>query len=199
VAVGIFVACIPWGVRNYATFHQFYFILSNLGLELYVGNHEGAHADIDVSAARGSFQHPRTDLAEAQRVLELGEGPYMQEKRQGAMDWIWDHPGEFMRLTWTRFLYFWAGPLHQPVRAVPYLVLLLLAVLGAWRVLPSLGPPQRAAILVPLATYPVIYYLVAYMPRYGEPVRWVLLLLAGGAVVGAVERRKAAPARVARK
>jgi hypothetical protein len=38
-----------------------------------------------------------------------------------------------------------------------------------------------------LATYPVIYYLVAYIPRYGEPVRWVLLLLAGAGVMGAAQ------------
>lgn len=196
VTVGIFLACLPWGVRNYTTFNQFFFIRSNLGLELYVGNHEGAHADIDVSSARGSFLHPRTDLAEARRVLELGEGPYMQEKLRETLDWIRDHPGEFLKLTWTRFLFFWAGPLHQPARAVPYLVLLLLAALGVWRTLPALGPPQRAAILIPLATYPVIYYLVAFMPRYGEPVRWVLLLLAAAGVVGVTERRVESPRRI---
>lgn len=151
VAVGIFLACIPWGVRNYTAFHQLLFIRGNLGLELYVGNHEGAHADIDVSGTRGSFQHPRTDMEEAQRVLELGEGPYMQEKLREALDWIRSHPGEFTKLTWTRFLYFWAGPLHKPARAAPYLVLLLLAALGVWRALPVLGPPVRAAIFIPLA------------------------------------------------
>jgi hypothetical protein len=184
-------------MRNYATFHQLYFIRSNLGLELYVGNHEGAHADIDVSGARGSFQHPRTDMEEAQRVLELGEGPYMQEKFREALDWMREHPGEFVKLTWTRFLYFWAGPLHQPSRAVPYLVLLLLALVGVWRVLPSIASPERAALLIPLATYPVIYYLVAYMPRYGEPIRWVLMLLAGAAVLGVAESGKIASAKVA--
>jgi len=186
MALGIFVACIPWGMRNYTTFHQLFFIRSNLGLELYVGNHDRAHADIDVSSARGSFLHPRTDQAEAERVLEMGEGPYMLEKKREAMDWIWAHPGEFLKLTGTRFLYFWAGPLHQPSRAAPYLILTLLAILGAWRVLPSLDAPQRAALLIPLAVYPLIYYVVAYMPRYGEPVRWVLLLLAGAAVLGKV-------------
>ena len=183
LALGILVACIPWGLRNYATFHQFFFIRSNLGLELYVGNHEGAHADIQVSAARGSFQHPRTDLAEAERVLELGEGPYMLEKQREALGWMRAHPGEFLKLTGTRFLYFWAGPLHHPSRVAPYLILTLLALLGALRVLPSMDAPQRAALLIPLATYPLIYYAVAYMPRYGEPVRWALLLFAGAALV----------------
>ncbi|MFH1764802.1 MAG: hypothetical protein ABIF09_11475 [Gemmatimonadota bacterium] len=30
--------------------------------------------------------------------------------------------------------------------------------------------------------YPPVYYIVAYMPRYGYPVRWIHFLLAGAAV-----------------
>ncbi len=60
--------------------------------------------------------------------------------------------------------------------------LTLLALLGAWLTFPSLAVPQRAALLIPLVTYPLIYYVVAYMPRYREPVNWIFLLLAGAAV-----------------
>jgi len=184
IALGVLVACVPWGLRNYATFHQLFFIRSNLGLELYVGNHDNAHGDIEISEARRSFQHPRTDLGEAEQVRALGEGSYMMEKQREALDWIRAHPGEFLKLTGARLVYFWFGPIHQASRALPYLVLTVLAVLGAWRCLPSADPFQRAALLVPLATYPLIYYVVAYMPRYGEPVRWILLLLAAGALTG---------------
>mgnify|MGYP001820265568 CR=1 FL=1 len=184
MALGMLLACLPWGVRNYTAFHRAYFIRSNFGLELYVGNHDGAHADIDVSAARGSFQHPRTDRAEAERVLELGEGLYMAEKEGEALDWIRANPGEFLKLTGTRVLYFWAGPLHKGWGAAPYLLLALMALVGVWRIFPSMTVTQRAALLVPLATYPLVYYLVAYMPRYGEPLRWILFLLAGAAVLG---------------
>lgn len=203
--LGMLLACLPWGWRNYQTFEKVFFIRGNLGLELYVGNHPGAHADIDVSSARRSFRHPRTDLAEAERVLEIGEAAYMREKQHEALAWIGDNPGEFLRLTATRVLYFWLGPLHEPVRAFGYTVLFLLAVVGAWRVLPNLRAPERAALLIPLATYPLVYYVVAYMPRYGEPVRWILFLFAGGAVWGWVgegsqvprvsSRREEAPSR----
>jgi hypothetical protein len=184
MALGMLVACTPWGIRNYVRFHQLFFVRSNLGLELYVGNHEGAHADIDVSAARGSFRHPRTDLAEAERVSEMGEGPYMKEKQREALDWIRTRPGEFLKLTATRFFYFWAGPVHDPSGAAPYLILTVLALLGAWRILPLLDTTQRVVLFIPLGTYPLVYYLVAYMPRYGEPIRWVLFLLAAVAVLG---------------
>jgi hypothetical protein len=42
--------------------------------------------------------------------------------------------------------------------------------------------PQRAVLLIPLLTYPLIYYLVAYMGRYRLPMDWILLVLAGAEV-----------------
>jgi hypothetical protein len=60
--------------------------------------------------------------------------------------------------------------------------LTLLAGVGAWVAFPSLTIPQRWAILIPLLTFPLIHYAVAYMPRYREPVDWILFLLAGAAV-----------------
>ena len=181
---GMAVACVPWSWRNYNALGTPYFVRSNLGLELYVGNHEGAHGDIDVSDARKSFAHPRTDLAEAEAVRDLGEAEYMRRKKREALDWIASNPGEFLKLTASRIAYFWGGPLHSFPSSPGYLLLAVLALLGAWQILPPLGPPQRAALLIPLLTYPLIYYVVAYMPRYGYPVRWILFLLAGGAVWG---------------
>jgi len=187
--LGIVLACLPWGWRNYQTFHEIIFVRGNLGLELYVGNHDNAHADIDVSDARHSFRHPRTDLQEAERVSVVGEAAYMREKQREALTWIGDNTGEFLQLTATRIVYFWIGPLHRPTGAIGSSALFLLAFLGAWRVLPSLAVPRRAALLIPLVTYPLIYYVVAYMPRYGEPIRWILFLLAGVTVWGWISGR----------
>lgn len=176
------MACIPWSWRNARALGEPFFVRSNLGLELYVGNHDGAHGDIDVSVARRSFRHPRTDLAEAERLRDLGEAEYMRRKRREALEWITSNPDTFLKLTASRIAYFWGGPLHRFPASLGPLFLTLLALLGAWRILPPLSPPQRAALLIPLFTYPLIYYIVAYMPRYGYPIRWILFLLAGGAV-----------------
>lgn len=51
----------------------------------------------------------------------------------------------------------------------------------AWRSIPKITIPQRAAFLIPLITYPLIYYIVAYMPRYRIPIDWILFILAGAA------------------
>ncbi|MGB5889954.1 MAG: hypothetical protein WBH75_08255, partial [Thermoanaerobaculia bacterium] len=61
--------------------------------------------------------------------------------------------------------------------------------LGAWRTLPGMTHPQRAALMTPLICYPLIYYIVAYMPRYRVPLDWILLLLAGAAVWSWLEGR----------
>jgi len=191
--VGMTLACVPWAVRNQVAFGEQFFVRGNLGLELYVGNHPGAHADVDVSARRGTFVHPTTDLVEAERVRDLGEREYMHRKGREAVRWIRDDPAAFVRLTATRIAYVWAGPLHDPPIAAVFSALTLLALVGGWRVLPLLGPPQRAALLIPLAAYPLIYYVVAYQARYRDPINWIFLLLAGAAIWAWVSPSTASP------
>lgn len=180
LVLGVFLASIPWGARNYVAFDRIVFVRSNLGLELRMGNHDGAHADIDVTADRTVERHPRTNEAEALLVRELGEIEYMRRAGREAVAWIRDHPAVFLRLSASRFLHYWFGPLTKPPVAALYTILTLLAILGAWRILPALAAPHRATLLIPLVMYPVVYYVVSYMPRYRVPVDWMLLMLAGG-------------------
>jgi hypothetical protein len=188
VLLGIVLACAPWTWRNYQTFGTLMFIRGNLGLELRVGNHEGASADIDVSVARGTIIHPRINHAEAVKVRELGEAEYNRQAGGEAVAWIHTHSAAFLKLTVTRFVYFWTGSVHRPLSALVFSVLTLLALLGIWQAFPSLTTPQKGAILIPLLTYPLVYYVVAYMPRYREPLDWLLIVLGGFAVWNLLRR-----------
>jgi hypothetical protein len=179
LALGVLLACAPWSWRNYTTFHHLFFVRSNFGLELRVGNHPGATADIDVNTERGTFLHPRTSEPEAVQVRDLGEIGYMQQEQREALAWIGEHPGRFAELTAVRFLYFWLGPLYRPAVAFWTALLTLLALLGMWRSFPSLTLPQRATVLIPLVTFPLVYYVLAYMVRYRIPTEWILFLMAG--------------------
>ncbi|HEY0592239.1 MAG TPA: hypothetical protein VGF40_10765, partial [Thermoanaerobaculia bacterium] len=170
---GALVACVPWGVRNWRTFHAPLFVRSNLGLELRVGNHPGATADID-AAPPDTLRHPREDLGEARRVAELGEIRYMRAAGAEALAWIRAHPSAYAGLTIRRFLGFWLGSWHDPLPALAAALTTALALLGARRVVPGLTIPQRAALLIPLATFPLVYYFVIFMPRYRIPVDWIL-------------------------
>jgi len=182
MVLGMLLAGAPWAYRNYTTFGELFFIRSNLGLELRMGNHEDAAAAMDVMDARQEHRHPRTHEAEARLVQELGEVTYMRLAGREAFDWIVAHPGSFVSLTLSRAVHFWLGPLHRPWIAAWVTALTLLALLGAIRIIPSMAIPQRAALLIPLATYPLIYYVVAYMSRYRVPLNWILLVLAGAEV-----------------
>ncbi len=189
MALGILLACAPWAWRNYSTFHAFFFIRSNLGLELRMGNHEGAAAAMEVMDAHVIHRHPTLLESEARIVQEVGEIEYMRQAGREALDWIKTHPGGFLKLTVLRMANLWAGPLHRPPAAAGVSALTLLAFWGIWRASPSLTIPQRAALIIPLATYPAIYYFVAYMPRYRMPIDWLLYMLAGAVVWSWMRRR----------
>lgn len=183
IGIGILVACLPWGWRNYQTFDAVFFIRSNLGLELRMGNHDGAAASMDAMDRQGEHRHPRTHEAEARTLQEMGEVHYMRAAREEAVSWIYSNPGPFIKLTASRVVLWWFGPLYYPPGAALATALTLLAFLGVWLALPGLEVPDRAAVLIPLFTYPLIYYVVAYMPRYRQPIDWLFLLLACAAAV----------------
>lgn len=145
-----------------------------------MGNNPGALATFEEMDARGSrYLHPRVDLSEARKVQNLGEIEYMREAQHDAVAWIVSHPAEFLWLTLRRIANVWVGPLHRPLGLPTVLGLTILALLGLCRSFPTLSIPQRAALIIPLAAYPLTYYFVAYMPRYRLPIDWILFILAG--------------------
>jgi hypothetical protein len=187
-AIGVLLACIPWGWRNYTTFHSVFFIRSNLGLELRIGNHEGAAATFEEMDANpyAHYLHPRLFPTEAAKLHEMGEIEYMNQAGKEAFEWIRAHPGEFLSLTLHRFSNLWGGPLHRPQAATGVMLLTLSAMWALGLNLRTLTIPQRAVLIIPLATYPLIYYLVAYMPRYRAPIDWILFVLVGSLVWRAI-------------
>lgn len=183
LACGVLLACAPWGWRLYRTFGEVMFIRSNFGLELRLGNHDGATADL-WSATPGPRQmHPGNNPAEARLVKDLGEAAYMARLRNETLDWIRSHPWAFLRLTAQRAWLVWFGPPGNPVDAVTTSAITALALMGYRRARPQLDAPQRAAVIIPLAAYPLVYYLVGYVPRYLFPTSGLLLVLAASAIV----------------
>jgi hypothetical protein len=176
------LALLPWTWRNYKTFNSIFFIRSNFGLELRMGNHEGAMATMEEMDAAQEHRHPRTHFEEARLMQEVGEIEYMRRAGREAIEWIVDNPGKFFCLSFLRFVNLWAGPLHRPLAAAGVLILTILTLWGGWKIFPGLTLPQKAVILIPLITYPLVYYFVAYMPRYRVPIDWILFMLSGAAV-----------------
>ena len=182
VLLGALLVSIPWGVRNYRTFDAVFFVRSNLGLELRMGNHEGATANIDDPHFNDWPPHPRTHVSDARKIQEMGEVAYMRESGRQALDWIEANPADFARLTAQRVRIFWLGPTDDPVMAIAFLALAALAAVGAVLALRRLRAAGSAVLLIPLLTYPLIYYVVPWQHRYRFPIEWILFLLAGAAL-----------------
>lgn len=193
VVGGMALACVPWTVRNERALGGVFFLRSNFGLELRMGNHEGAGANLDLSARGGTERHPRTDEDEARKVAELGELAYMRAAGREARAWIAAHPGEFLRLTGLRVGQFWIGPVDDPVAMLGIGLLTLLSAVGAWRAFPSLPADRRAALLVPLLLFPLVYYFVGFEARYRQPLDGLAFLLAASAFLPPARRADGAP------
>ncbi len=182
--LGMTLACVPWTWRNYRSLGGLFFVRSNFGLELRMGNHEGAGATLDLSARAGTERHPRTREDEARKVQQLGELEYMRQAGREATEWIRSHPAAFLRLTGLRVAQFWLGPVDDLGVALGTSVLTLLSVVGLWRTWPRLAVPARATLLIPLATFPLVYYVVGFEARSRQPMDGLALLLAAAAVAG---------------
>jgi 4-amino-4-deoxy-L-arabinose transferase-like glycosyltransferase len=188
IALGIVLACLPWAWRNHQTFDAVFFIRSNFGLELRMGHHRGATPAMHQMDGPGELQHPRLEESEARKVREWGEIVYMRRAGREALQWIRANPLSSAKLVGTRVALWWLGPLYDPTVAVLVTFLTGLAVGGVWRSWATLSIPQRAAVLIPLLTYPLIYYVVAYMPSYRKPINWLFILLAAAAVNSWLDR-----------
>jgi len=192
VLLGMALACVPWTIRNERALGGLFFIRSNFGLELRMGNHEGAGATIDLSVRGGTERHPGNRESEARKVAELGELAYMRAAGREARAWIAAHPGEFLRLTALRVVQFWLGPVDDRGTALGISLVTVLSLVGAWRAFPSLSTDRRAALLVPFLLYPLVYYVVGFEARYRQPLDGLAFLLAASAFLP--PRREPGPA-----
>jgi len=103
------LCCVPWTIRNYAAFHRFIPVRSNLPFELWLGNN-----DIFNEHARGG-RKSITRTEEARRYAQLGETGYMAEKWELATSFMKTHPGLEVRLAGRKFVSFWMGT-EAPVK-----------------------------------------------------------------------------------
>jgi 4-amino-4-deoxy-L-arabinose transferase-like glycosyltransferase len=186
-AIGAFTVALmlvvsPWLVRNYLTFGEFIFIRSNLGVELHLGNYEGA-----TGLSAGRLLHPAGNERELEKFRRMGELPYVAESKRQALQFIVAQPGTFVWLTLKRILYFWTGTpqLLQVFRlsgrfvAARYIFftsISLLAFLGLFLAFRNRNPavPLFAILLL---IFPVLYYVTHPTPRYRHPIEPAMVLL----------------------
>jgi len=170
-SIGICIlTLVPWTIRNYVTFYRLMPIRDNLGLELWIGNHEGE--------ARLNGDDFLRMVAEYNR---LGEMRFMDTKRQLAAQFIRQHPGSFLRLSVQRFYKFWTAP-----DGSAWILVGPLAWLGMFLALWQKGlTAVRYAIVIVM--FPFVYYITHTGSMYRHPAEPVILVLAAYASVSTLQ------------
>jgi Dolichyl-phosphate-mannose-protein mannosyltransferase len=186
------LCCAPWTIRNYAAFHRFIPLRSNLPFELWLGNND----IFDEHARNGRKVITRTE--ETRRYAQLGETAYMREKWQIATSFMASHPGLELRLAGRKFAAFWTG-MESPLKTFRetdsvlirgILLCSFLTAVGAFFGIVVLWR-RRSAMTFPLAVFPVIFPCLYYVThadlRYRHPIDPVLCLLTAIAAMSAWE------------
>ena len=170
-SIAIFIlTLVPWTMRNYRVFHRVLPLRDNLGLELWVGNYEGA---IEAQP----YPYPRAfPLIDPTEYNQLGEIGFMDLKLHTGLQFIRDHPARFLRFSVYRVFFFWTEP-----RGSWWFVPSLMAWVGmvlALRRYPASASPYALVMLV----FPLVYYLTHTFPSYRHPMEPVVLLFASFAL-----------------
>jgi hypothetical protein len=166
----------PWTVRNYFQLGKLVLTRDNFGLEFWQSYGPGRAFDMATDMGP-TVPHPSSNRLESQQVLRLGEVKYNQTKLMEAEAWVRTNPRESVRLTVFRFLAFWLPLGRNATHSVINFSISLLAFAG----LALLFRRHRLiAILFALAwlSYPLVYYVVRYSPRYRYPLTWQLMVCA---------------------
>jgi hypothetical protein len=174
-AVIFFATISPWLIRNYETFGKFVFIRSNFGAEFRMGN--GPKAE----GLWMFWLHPSHNKLELQKYRDMGELAYVAGRKAQAMEWIHANPGQFAKITFRKFVYYWADPpWGGSIMPAKNWLFLASSIIGWWGLgLALKHRKQGAGLLAALfVAYPAVYYFVFPHPRYRAPIEPVLLMLA---------------------
>jgi len=168
-----------WPIRNAYRFHAFIPLRTTVGFELWMGNRPGATGFLNESL------FPMYNKQELASYISKGELAYTQGKSEEAKEYIFAHPGIFIRMSMRRFFRFWTGTGNSPGSVFYAIHAVLTSLLGAigimflWR----RGLRSFAALMaLPLLLFPLPYYITHAEFRYRLNIDPILTILAAYAV-----------------
>jgi hypothetical protein len=189
-AIFVFIlALLPWTIRNYYEIGDWFFVKSNFGLELWLGNNPR------VKEIYTPELHPISNFSERMALILSGEPNYNREKQREAIAFIESHPRMFLKNVWERFEDNWAATYDSRVdiwvlalhlsRADVWFssVFSLVSFAGLffslrakwWDTLP---------LAMCLLLFPIPYYITHTALRYRHPIDPFMTILAVYAVTG---------------
>ena len=187
---------LPWSARNLLVLGTPQ-LKANLGVELWVGNAEGAD---------GGFRphvHPAYNRDELELYRELGEAAYSRDCAARFRARAAGEPGEFVRLSVLRARSFWLGvsPFEDvPLRSgetrqrdwqgwIEWFVHLFVGVLALSGAVLYRDPRGGAVLLRGVVLlFPLVYYATHVLERYRFPIEPVVTYLAAATALALVDR-----------
>lgn len=162
---------LPWTLRNHAVLGRWVPVRDNFGLELWLGNHEGVDRTFNTDFP----------ILNPTPYNQLGEIGYMEARRTSAIEFIRQHPGEFIGFSLRRVYLYWTRP-----EGSVWPMMSVLAWLGVW-----LALKRKQMQLVPhaiaMTMFPIVYYITHAFPTYRHAIEPSILLMAAYAIVTAAQ------------
>jgi len=180
-AFGITVLIVfPWMYRNYQVHNQFVFIKSNVGYNIWRGNHFGASGtgrmrdESNIDKTMPETLREKLNLPEFQREIARDN----LFKKEG-IDFIKSHPIYSLKLALRKAYYFWwFDPTHPKAKnliyRISYSISLFLGLAGlivlkkSWRL--------YAVYILHFLLLTVVYSFTIVLPRYHMQIDFVLLI-----------------------
>jgi 4-amino-4-deoxy-L-arabinose transferase-like glycosyltransferase len=152
--LSVLVFC-AWPIRNARVFHAFVPLRTAVGLDVWIGNHDGATGYLDEKL------FPTFNAGELAAYKSEGEIAYTHGKMKTAESWIATHPAQCAGLTARRFVRFWLGSGTRGGPALFWMHATFTTVLGAfgWWFLWRRNRELAMLFAVPLLLFPLPYYV----------------------------------------
>jgi 4-amino-4-deoxy-L-arabinose transferase-like glycosyltransferase len=165
---------LPWTIRNYTVFHRLLPVRDNFGLELWVGVELGSGKPSGAIITRPfPRDFPLSDPTDYNRMGELG---FMDSRSQMAIQFIRQHPREYLEMVAIRCFRFWNEPGNT------WFLISSLAWAGA---ILTVKRKRLDALpyVVALVTFPLVYYITHTFPTYRHPIEPLIILFAAYSAV----------------
>ncbi|HEX7344646.1 MAG TPA: glycosyltransferase family 39 protein [bacterium] len=185
-AAGGILVIAPWTVRNYIKLGAFVPLRTAFALNMWRGNHIGATGtcrNFDYTNVDETLPKEYADYVEAHLLPdEIARDRFFAAE---VKQFISEHPGQYLKLSLTRFFYYWwRDPTHPLTGSIwfmgPWILLMTLAAIGFYS--------QRKALrkwwlwLLQIMGFTVLFSLTIVVPRYRMPMLPALMLLAAAGV-----------------
>jgi 4-amino-4-deoxy-L-arabinose transferase-like glycosyltransferase len=187
---------IPWTIRNHSRMGSWFFMRSNLGLELQQAYNDLAQPTIALNNHSGSTRtHPLYNADVCREIIAAGEVQFNRIKLAESTAWIRANPLRFAELTVGHFAEFWFAWREEPAWIfLIFSATSFLGLAGLWHLNRNGGALPARVLAIAWLTYPTVYYFFQYVNRYRAVIDWSFTLMAAYWVYETLQ--PAAPPRI---